>query len=349
MRYSFLTTVMLWLFSNLLCFAQPNEIKDPMAEKMLIYQLKNGGWPKQLKDKSVVNYDLEISKSLLTRIKSTTIESATIDNKATTREITTLIKAYKKTKNITYLQAAERGIDYLLEAQYSHGGFPQYYPNTSLYRSQITFNDDAMINALQILHDIATANNDFELVDRSYIPKAQSAVERGIAIILQLQVKQDSLLTIWSAQYDPESLLPAQARSFEPAALSTSESVGIVRFLMAQKNPSPAIITAIHAAIKWFEQHQIAGYRFDHEIDPKTKRSIRHLIADTSSTVWARFYDLESNKPIYGDRGNLITSNFEDLSEERKNGYAWFGNWPEKLLQKDYPKWLKRNNVVNPN
>lgn len=43
MRYSFLTTVMLWLFSNLLCFAQPNEIKDPMAEKMLIYQLKNGG------------------------------------------------------------------------------------------------------------------------------------------------------------------------------------------------------------------------------------------------------------------------------------------------------------------
>lgn len=95
-----------------------------------------------------------------------------------------------------------------------------------------------MINALQILHDIATSNNDFELVDKTYIPKAQSAVERGIAIILQLQVKQDSLLTIWSAQYDPESLLPAQARSFEPAALSTSESVGIVRFLMAQKSNS---------------------------------------------------------------------------------------------------------------
>ncbi|UZJ65028.1 hypothetical protein OKW96_01670 [Sphingobacterium sp. KU25419] len=70
MRYSFLIPLISWLFFNMICFAQPNGIKDPMAEKMLIYQLKNGGWPKQLKDKSVVNYDLEISKSLLTRIKT---------------------------------------------------------------------------------------------------------------------------------------------------------------------------------------------------------------------------------------------------------------------------------------
>jgi hypothetical protein len=27
---------------------------------------------------------------------------------------------------------------------------------------------------------------------------------------------------------------------------------------------------------------------------------------------------------------------------ERKNGYAWFGNWAEKLIQKDYPKWINK-------
>lgn len=349
MRYSLLITLISWVFFNSISFAQHNILKDTLAEKILIYQLPNGGWPKQLQDKSVVNYDLEINRDLLGKIKSTTNQSATLDNKATSREMRTLIKVYKETQNIRYLKAVERGIDYLLDAQYSNGGFPQYYPDTSLYRSEITFNDDAMIHALQILNDIATSSNDFDLVNNRYISQAQAAVERGVAIILRLQVKQDNLPTIWAAQYNSKTLAPAKARSFEPAALSTSESVGVVRFLMKQKNPSPEVSTAIHSAIKWFKQYKIVGYRFDHEINPETNKSVRQLIADSTGTVWARFYDLKSNKPIYGDRNSLVTSNFEDLSEERKNGYAWFGNWPEKLIKDEYSKWLKKNNLHNLN
>jgi PelA/Pel-15E family pectate lyase len=58
--------------------------------------------------------------------------------------------------------------------------------------------------------------------------------------------------------------------------------------------------------------------------------------------IWARFYDLNNNKPIFGDRDNSVTYDYEDLSLERKNGYAWFGNWAEKLIQKDYPKWINK-------
>ncbi|WP_316798804.1 pectate lyase [Pedobacter frigidisoli] len=308
---------------------------DSTAEKMLVYQLGNGGWPKQLEDKSVVNYDAGLSPELLAKIKSTKDLHATFDNKATSREVIYLVKAYKKTGNKAYLQAAEKGIDYILTAQYANGGWPQYYPDKALYRSEITFNDDAMINVLNILQDVATKRNDFEAVDAKYVPKAAKAVTTGINCILQTQVKQNGQLTIWAAQYDKDSLLPAKARNFEPASLATSESVGIVRFLMSLDKPSKEIKTAVAAALKWFETYKIQGYRFDRE-----KGKVAALVADDSSMVWARFYDLDKNAPIFGDRDNTIKSKLEELSPERRSGYAWYGNWAQKLIEKEYPKWL---------
>jgi hypothetical protein len=54
---------------------------------MLIYQLPIGGWGKQLEDKSVVNYNLPLSKELLRKIKATGDDHATIDNNATSRRL----------------------------------------------------------------------------------------------------------------------------------------------------------------------------------------------------------------------------------------------------------------------
>jgi PelA/Pel-15E family pectate lyase len=323
------------------CFAQ--QPTDSTAEKMLVYQLSNGGWPKQLEDKSVVNYGASLTPELLVRIKATKDLHATFDNKATSREVVYLVKAYKKTQNASYLKAAEKGIDYILEAQYTNGGWPQYYPDKALYRSEITYNDDAMINVLDILEDIVTKKNDFEVVNAAYIPKAEKAVSKGITCILKTQVKQNGTLTIWAAQYDKDSLLPAKARNFEPASLSTSESMGITRFLMRFKNPSPEIKAAITAAYNWFNTYKIAGYRFERGTDPKTKEKSAALVADQSSVVWARFYDLNKNIPIFGDRDNSIKLKLEELIPERRNGYAWYGSWAQKFIEKDYPKWLATN------
>ncbi|MGE8422185.1 MAG: pectate lyase, partial [Sphingobacterium siyangense] len=207
------------------CIGQTVPTKDSLAEKMLQYQLSNGAWPKQLFDKSVVDYRLPLTKELLQKVKKTAIDHATLDNSATTREITGLVKAFKLTQNKAYLTAAEKGIAYILSAQYENGGFPQYYPNKSLYRAEITYNDNAMINALLVLYKVANKQDGFEAINPIFVSKAQKAVEKGIACILKTQVMQDGKRSIWAAQYDQNTLKPAQARKFEPAALSTSESV----------------------------------------------------------------------------------------------------------------------------
>lgn len=314
------------------CYAQ--QPTDSTADKMLVYQLSNGGWPKQLEDKSVVNYGATLTPELLAKIKATKDLHATFDNKATSREVVYLVQAYKKTQNKAYLTAAEKGLDYILVAQYANGGWPQYYPDKALYRSEITYNDDAMINVLNILEDIATQKNGFELVNPAYIKKAEKAIAKGIDCIIKTQVKQSGTLSIWAAQYDKDSMLPAKARAFEPASLSTSESAGIVRFLMRLKNPSQEVKSAVTTAVKWFDTYKIAGYRFDRN------KNTSALVADNTSMAWARFYDIEKNTPIFGDRDNTIKTKLEELSPERRNGYAWYGNWGQKLIEKEYPKWL---------
>lgn len=315
------------------CYAQMPT--DSTAEKMLVYQLGNGGWPKQLEDKSVVNYGATLTPELLAKVKATTDKHATFDNKATSREVVYLIGAYKKTQNKAYLKAAEKGLDYILAAQYPNGGWPQYYPDQSLYRSQITFNDDAMINVLNILRDVAEKKNDFDLVDQRYVGRAEKAIVKGIDCILKTQVKQKGELSIWAAQYDKDTMLPAKARNFEPASLATSESVGIIRFLMGIKSPSAEVKKSIAAAVKWFDTYKISGYRFDRE-----KGKTAALVQDNSSMAWARFYDLDKNVPIFGDRDNSIKLKLEELIPERRNGYAWYGSWGQKLIEKEYPKWL---------
>lgn len=312
---------------------------DTIAEKMLVYQLSNGGWPKQLQDKSVVKYELPLTAALLQKIKATSPLHATIDNAATSREINALVLAFKNTGNQTYLRAAEKGIDYLLKAQYANGGWPQYYPDKSSYRAEITYNDNAMINALTIMLNIAYKTNGFDVVDAKYVPKAEDALKRGIDCVLKTQFIQNGKPSIWAAQYDENKLTPAKARAFEPASLSTGESVGVLRFLMKLKNPSEEVKTAIKNAIAWFENTKIVGLKYD-KIGEKDKG----LVADPNAISWARFYDLQTNRPIFGDRDNSIKDRIEDVSQERRYGYAWYGTFAQNLLAKEYPKWLKANN-----
>jgi len=317
---------------------KPEMKTDSIAEKMLVYQLSNGAWPKQLEDKSVVRYELPLTDELREKIKATSPMHATIDNSATSREINALIVAYKNTGNQAYLKAAEKGVDYLLKAQYSNGGWPQYYPDKSSYRAEITYNDNAMINALTVMLNIANQTNGFESVDAKYIPKAEDAVKRGVDCILKTQVVQNGKKTIWAAQYDENRLTPAKARAFEPASLSTAESVGVVRFLMKLKNPSEEIKNAIKSAVVWFDSTKIVGLKYD-----KIAEKDKGLVSDPNAISWARFYDLKTNKPIFGDRDNSIKDKVEDISQERRYGYAWYGTFAQNLLAKEYPKWLKAN------
>jgi hypothetical protein len=59
-----------------------------------------------------------------------------------------------------------------------------------------------------------------------------------------------------------------------------------------------------------------------------------------SKPLWARFYDPATLKPRFGDRDKTIHDELNDLSEERRIGYAWYGTWGDKVL-KTYAKWAK--------
>jgi PelA/Pel-15E family pectate lyase len=315
--------------------------KDPVAENMLVYQRKVGGWPKAI-HKMPLNYERVLSeKERLEGLADSLQNDATIDNKATTREIRYLVKAYKAKQNPKYLQAAMKGVDYLLLAQYDNGGWAQYYPDHSLYRAEITYNDNAMVNVLHVLQDIVVGKNDFDLLSDKYRKNAQAAVAKGVSCILKTQVLQNGIPTVWCAQYDEKTLKPAKARAFELISLSGMESVGIVEFLMRMDDPSPEVSQAISAAVAWFEKSKILDYDFVYIDAPELPGGKdRVLVRKTGSVVWARFYDMDTNKPFFSGRNSVKVKTLAEVELERRIGYAWYGTWPAALLQKKYPEWV---------
>jgi PelA/Pel-15E family pectate lyase len=318
--------------------------QDLQADNMLMFQRDNGGWPKHYEEKEI-NFT-----RVYTTLEKATIgdevgtNDATIDNNATTKEIKYLLKTYKTVNNPQYLTAATNGVKYLLKAQYANGGWPQYYPDFSLYRSQITFNDNAMMNVMNVLQDVANQTNDMELLDKSLVKPSAEAVEKGIDCILKTQLKSNGKLVGWCQQYNAKSLKPEMARKFELVGISASETVGIVEFLMKQPNQTQAIKESIMAAVEWLDKSKIVGYKFtqvDAPDQPKGKDKV--LVADANSTIWARYYDIETNQPFFSGRDSIKKYKVGEIEYERRNGYAWYGVWPADLLAKKYPKWLEKN------
>lgn len=318
------------------------QVKDTLAEKMMVYQLPNGGWGKHNSDKKNVDYTKKIDAKLLKIIKANDNDLATIDNNATSKEINGLIKAYGTTKNPAYLKSAEKGIEYLLSMQYENGGFPQYFPNSAIYRKQVTYNDNAMINALTILYNVAEGKEGFDAVDQKLKEKSKIAVQKGLDCILKTQVMQNGKLSIWADQYNEVTLVPEKARAFEPMSLATGESVGILKFLMMQP-VTPEIEKSIRFAVQWFDESRIKDHTY--QVSREGEKAIRTLSKKEGSSVWARFYDIPTNKPVFGDRDGSVKFNYEEVSEERRMGYSWYNEAGTKLIENDYPKWLKRNKL----
>lgn len=316
---------------------------DPIAENMLLYQRYNGGWAKAFKGQKIT-YDFVLTNKKKAEIKKqVNLNDATIDNKATTREINYLLQAFQRTADSAYLLAAEKGIDYLLKAQYANGGWPQYYPDSSLYRSQVTFNDNAIINVMRLLQKIVQSKDAFAAVEKKYVKPCNEAINRGIDCILKTQLLVNGKRTVWNQQYNKISLLPEKARSFELVGLASSESAAIVDFLMRLPHPSAGVKVAIKSAMTWFEKVAIKGYRYDHIDDPSQptgKDAI--LVKNAHSTVWARYYELGTDRPFFSGRDGVKKYDLKDIENERRAGYAWYGIWPEKLLQVYYPRWLKK-------
>lgn len=318
-------------------FEGPEAIR--VADNLLSFQRESGGWPKNIDMAQPL--DEKARAELLKHQKDT---DSTIDNGATFTQLSFLAKVYSAQRMERHRVAFFRGFDYLLKAQYDNGGWPQFYPDLSGYYKHITYNDDAMIGVLKLFRDVVTEKKDFAFVDQQRRQRAATTIQKGVDCILKTQVIVAGKRTVWCAQHDEITLAPAKARTYELVSLSGGESVGIVRFLMAIDKPSPQVVEAIKGAVEWFEKSKLTGIKWVAKPDKSKLRGFDRVVVKdpTGGPLWARFYEIGTNRPIFVGRDGVVKYDVSEIEDERRNGYAWYVDSPASLLEKEYPMWLKK-------
>lgn len=341
------------------------EKAQQMADTIVKYQLKSGGWPKN--QDWLKGVDPKEAKAW-----AKTGIGSTIDNGATVFEMNTLAVAVDRVYEIEadgygwmdtkvleaqreqYCTAFRLGLLYLLKMQYDNGGFPQYFPakKGEDYSSQITFNDNAMVNVLKLLRDVA---NDAETyrrmgVDKSLKKKCLAAYEKGLQCVLDCQIRVDDAgkvlaygteewktgkKTVWCQQHDKKTLVPVKARAYElPSYTGQGETVAILDLLMDVQNPSEAVKEAVKCGVEWLEAHAMKDVEVEHFWTDGGDDDIRLVERVGAPLLWARFYDLEKAEPMYCGRDGVPKKNLSDIDYERRNGYQWVGNAPQRVIDR---------------
>jgi len=304
---------------------------------------------------------------------------STLDNDATNTELHFLAElsaALPGKDGDKYRASALKGYEYLLESQFPNGGWPQVWPLEGGYHDAITFNDDAVTESAETLTGVAEARRmtsepdedeiagakmmaermgrpyvapqatveDYTFVPVAMRERAKAAVAKALEIILKTQLRvpapdgKGTVLAVWAQQNDPLTLEPVSARNYEMPSLSSGESASVLEYLMSLDHPSPAVVRAIDAAAAWFEAHKIMGYAWAGGRGDLGGRTFKAVPG--AGPLWARYYSLTTQKPIFGDRDKSIHDDVMEISLERRNGYAWYGAGPEKAL-KEYAEWKK--------
>jgi PelA/Pel-15E family pectate lyase len=328
-----------------------------IAANILLFQRANGGWPKDY-DMLAVLSPAQREQLAATRDR----EDTSFDNHNVFGQVEYLARAFVLTGDAALRDACLRGFDFMLAAQMANGGIPQVYPRGSGYHGHITFNDGAMIGVLRVLKDAADGQPHFAWLDAARREQAKAAVRRGVGCILRCQIRIDDQLTGWCQQHDRETFAPASARTFELASICPQDTTEIVRFLMtvdgsytASKDtgadaarPAAEIIASIEAAVAWLAKVRLTGVRVERVAAPK-EEFLRHTADfDTVVTsdpkapaIWARHYEIGTNRPIFAGRDAVKKYELSAIERERRTGTPWYGGWPKRLLDEEYPAWRK--------
>jgi pectinesterase len=318
-------------------FLKTNEARR-IAENVLLYQQTTGGWPKNI----VMERVISSADSLALISEKENVNESTIDNDATSTEIRFLTRMYVCNGDRKYLDAAVEGINYILKAQYDNGGWPQFWPRNYGYYTHITYNDNAMVNVLELLREVYTGKAPYDTLPKEMRRKARKAFDKGIECILKTQIRdKNGQLTVWCAQHDENTLAPAPARAYELSSYSGGESVDIVLLLMSLEKPGKRVKQAIEGAVKWFEDNKIVNLKKESFTTPDGQPDYRMVKCTDGEPIWARFYDLETGAPFFSDRDGKKVPDVSLIGHERRNGYAWYNSRGQKVLQQ-YEKWKRR-------
>ncbi|MBM3876108.1 MAG: hypothetical protein FJ386_05230 [Verrucomicrobia bacterium] len=213
--------------------------------------------------------------------------------------------------------ALDYGLKKLMEAQYPNGAWPQRfdgkprnaadypilkatlpkeYPREYTrenYFRHYTLNDNTQRDCVRTALDAFHRTGRREFLE---------AAKRGGDFLILAQLPEPQ--PVWAQQYNAR-MEPAWARAFEPPAACGNESIGAMRTLVEifLETGDAKYLAPIPAALEWFKRSEIAP------------------------NVWARYYELHTNKQLFGDRDGKIYYRIEDISAERRGGYSWRGEY----------------------
>jgi len=252
--------------------------------------------------------------------------NATFDDAGTAEASQLLLRIYLEKRERKYRAPLMKAIQFVLDAQYPNGGWPQRYPfveNGGVhgkpdYTPYITFNDDVAGENLEFLiyayHGLAErGRGDARLLD---------AIRRGMDIFVATQ--QPMPQPAWGLQHFPDTLKPAPARSIEPQAFATHTTATNIRSMIGfyRLTGDRKYIARLPEALDWLDQ-------------VKTPQA---LIAP--GRTHPTFILEGSNTPVYiHRRGSNITNGQYYADADPTNlivHYGSFRNLDTAALRRDY-------------
>ncbi|MFA5322389.1 MAG: pectate lyase [Smithella sp.] len=316
-----------------------------IADNLLLWQNHDGGWPKNVDWLKILTKD---DLDAMPSFKKSKSAGSTLDNKNIWAQIDFLVQVRSKTRLKRYDNTINRAIDYLIDNQHLSGGW------RGADVDAITFNDDVMTGVIRTLKQVTDDDALYGFVSTSRRESAQQAYKKGIGCILKCQIRTNGKLTAWAQQHDHKTFRPVKGRRYEFSFPVTRESVSIVTLLMEIDRPDRKIIQAIESAVNWLNTVKIEGLLI-REV-PADPIQYRYHWTDFDRVevheqgappIWARFYDPKHKKPAFANREKQIVWRYQDLTRERRTGYEWYGYWPARLLQREYPAWRNKINRAN--
>lgn len=302
---------------------------DQYTYNMTTWQISNGGFYKAMADKYKSAYSGGQKSEWRAKDGG---DLGTIDNNATIQEMRLLAVRYKETTNSSYKAAFKtsfnKALNFILTMQRSAGGLPQVWPKRGNYSDHVTLNDNAMVRAMVTMMDIANKTSPFDsdIIDDATRSKMKSALDKAIQYLLKAQIVNNGNLTVWCAQHDTANYAPRPARAYELESKSGSESAGVVWFLMNWPEQTEAIQKAVKGAIAWYKKTKVTGLYFNKKAGTFDKRD--------GNVLWYRFYEVNNDNYFFCDRdgASTKTQDFTKISEERRTGYQWAGDYGSALL-----------------
>lgn len=302
---------------------------DQYTYNMTTWQISNGGFYKAMADKYKSAYTSGNKSEWRSKDGG---DLGTIDNNATIQEMRLLAVRYKETTNSnyknTFKSSFNKALNFILTMQRSTGGLPQVWPKRGNYSDHVTLNDNAMVRAMVTMMDIANRTSPFDsdIIDDATRNKMKSALDKAVDYLLKAQIVNNGNLTVWCAQHDTANYAPRPARAYELESKSGSESAGVVWFLMNWPEQTEAIQKAVKGAIAWYKKTRVVGLYFNKKAGTFEQRD--------GNVLWYRFYEVNNDNYFFCDRdgASTKTQDFMKISEERRTGYQWAGDYGSALL-----------------